>query len=131
MKLGSRDAKVSADRFFGNTPQNMQTKFQAKGMDKVRKWLESRIALSRRNSIDCRRVSPKLIQTEFGIRGVGARGVIRHVPAGIDDNIFPAELLEMLRHPSCIGANVVFTDCLAVSVPTVPAHRRTSRKRGS
>ena len=95
-------------------------------MNVVSERLEARILRRRRNGVDRRRVAAKGVEAELRAFGIGAGGVIRDVPAGIDDDVLPAKTFQVLGHPLSIRADVGLADRFAVGIPTVPTHWRCS-----
>src|SRR5579859_6976330 len=104
MRRGSRNRKILVHGFLWNSPKNVQAEFQAEGVDKIGERLEAGFVSGGRKGVHGRRVAAETIQTELGLLRVYSSGVIGHVPSRIDDDILPAELLEMLSHPFCVGA---------------------------
>ena len=62
--------------------------------------------------------------------GLGRTLGILQIPSLIDDEILPAELLELRVEDGHVLAELFFVDGEAVGVPTAPTHGRSGRERG-
>ena len=126
--VGAQHGHAPLHRHTRHTAHYVYAELEAERVHIVGQRPESAPVGRRRKAVDGRHVAPMAVNHIARVGLVVAAGlVVLHKPADVDHHIFPAELLEMLRHEVGVGLHLVLLDRGAVAVPAVPAHGRRGR----
>src|SRR5580704_12863295 len=117
------DRQIPGYRLAWNSTNDVNAKFQAKGMGVIGKWPEPRVVLGRRKTNRRREEASIVAEKESVILRLLFR--VRNVPSFIDDNILPAKTLQVFCHPMRVIFELRFSDCAAIGIPAIPTHRRS------
>ncbi len=122
-EVGARDAEVVGDGLARDAADDVDAEFKAEGVDPVGEGTEAFAAGGGGEAVEGRHVA-----------AVGGEGVVLMAggvlgmlgkPALVDDDILPAEALQVVVEPGDGVAELRFVDGETPGIPAVPAHGRS------
>ena len=126
-ELRARDGQIGCDHLPRNTTDDVNAKLEPLRVQPVSERLESGAIGSRGKSV--RRWNQQTIAVPKVLFLLdGFAGGVGHVPALVDDGVFPPELLQRYKNGRVVP-KLLLVDGEPIGIPTVPAERRSGCKR--